>query len=313
MFQLKATGLRAAVDQGIVVSTSLAVSRVRCAHQCGRKLSKGTHHSSNLLVSNVGIERLLTRAAPRTQRRGHRTSLVAAALTFEESELIPVNGGNIPDGAGVYAVFNKEGECEYVGLSRKVSASIAQHIQDLPEKTVAVKVGLVENPTKDNLTEAWRAWITEAANAFGKVPPGNVTGNNEWKQKRAAARPEIKLTPGKGIEDLTCKVEDLIDSVVKDLKVVAFVKGTRFQPQCGFSHKVLTILNEVGADYDVVNVLDEVYNPGLREAIKAYSQWPTIPQVYINGEFVGGADIVEQLHTSGDLKELLAKVKVPAS
>lgn len=64
-----------------------------------------------------------------------------------------------------------------------------------------------------------------------------------------------------------------------ELQVVAFVKGTRFQPQCGFSHRVLTILNDIGADYDVVNVLDEVYNPGLRDAIKVYSQWPTIPQV----------------------------------
>lgn len=62
-------------------------------------------------------------------------------------------------------------------------------------------------------------------------------------------------------------------------QVVAFVKGTRRQPQCGFSYKVLSMLNELGANYEVLNVLDEVYNPGLREAIKEYSQWPTIPQV----------------------------------
>ena len=61
--------------------------------------------------------------------------------------------------------------------------------------------------------------------------------------------------------------------------MVAFVKGTRTQPQCGFSYKVLSTLNELGADYEVLNVLDEVHNPGLREAIKEYSQWPTIPQV----------------------------------
>ena len=63
------------------------------------------------------------------------------------------------------------------------------------------------------------------------------------------------------------------------MQVVAFVKGTRRQPQCGFSYKVLSMLNELGANYEVLNVLDEVYNPGLREAIKEYSQWPTIPQV----------------------------------
>lgn len=62
-------------------------------------------------------------------------------------------------------------------------------------------------------------------------------------------------------------------------QVVAFVKGTRTQPQCGFSHRVLSMLNELHADYEVVNVLDELYNPGLREEIKNFSQWPTIPQV----------------------------------
>lgn len=63
------------------------------------------------------------------------------------------------------------------------------------------------------------------------------------------------------------------------LQVVAFIKGTRSQPQCGFSYKVLTLLNEARADYEVVDVLDEQHNPGVREAIKNFSQWPTIPQV----------------------------------
>jgi glutaredoxin-related protein len=64
-------------------------------------------------------------------------------------------------------------------------------------------------------------------------------------------------------------------------QVVAFVKGTRSQPQCGFSFKMLQLLNESKADYEVVNVLDDVYNPGLRDIIKTYSQWPTIPQVIL--------------------------------
>ena len=69
--------------------------------------------------------------------------------------------------------------------------------------------------------------------------------------------------------------------MVKTNRAVAFVKGTRTAPQCGFSYKVLTILQELGADFEVVNVLDEVYNPGLRDAIKAYTQWPTIPQARV--------------------------------
>ncbi len=63
------------------------------------------------------------------------------------------------------------------------------------------------------------------------------------------------------------------------LQAVAFVKGTRFQPQCGFSYKVLSMLTELRADFEVVNVLDDQFNPGVRDAIKEYSQWPTIPQV----------------------------------
>lgn len=70
-----------------------------------------------------------------------------------------------------------------------------------------------------------------------------------------------------------------LTSCARRPQVVAFVKGTRTQPQCGFSYKVLSTLNELGANYEVLNVLDEVHNPGLREAIKEYSQWPTIPQV----------------------------------
>ena len=88
-------------------------------------------------------------------------------------------------------------------------------------------------------------------------------------------------------------------------QVVAFVKGTRVAPQCGFSHRVMSLLTEAGAPFDVVNVLDETYNPGLRDAIKAYSQWPTIPQVYVNGEFVGGADILEELAQKGELQQLV--------
>lgn len=95
-------------------------------------------------------------------------------------------------------------------------------------------------------------------------------------------------------------------------QVVAFVKGTRSQPQCGFSYKMLQILNESRADYEVVNVLDDFHNPGLREAIKQYSMWPTIPQLYVSGEFVGGSDIVEEMQANGELQKVLSEAKVPA-
>eukprot|EP00879_Flechtneria_rotunda_P030673 GHRR01033339.1.p1 GENE.GHRR01033339.1~~GHRR01033339.1.p1 ORF type:complete len:214 (+),score=52.41 GHRR01033339.1:77-718(+) len=147
-------------------------------------------------------------------------------------------------------------------------------------------------------------WHACAVAETGSIPPGNAPGETKW-QNRTAARPkaDIKLTAGKAIN---VPIETLIDQVVKGNKVVAFVKGTRSAPQCGFSYKMLTILNELKTDYEVVNVLDDFYNPGLREAIKQYSQWPTIPQLYINGEFIGGSDIVEQMQASRELQQVLA-------
>lgn len=144
---------------------------------------------------------------------------------------------------------------------------------------------------------------SSAVGEAGAVPPGNAPGETKW-QAKPAARPktEVRLTAGKAVN---VPIEALIDGVVKENRVVAFVKGTRAQPQCGFSYKLLTLLNDCKADYEVVNVLDEFHNPGLREAIKAYSQWPTIPQLYVGGEFVGGADIVEQMAGTGELQLML--------
>lgn len=212
-----------------------------------------------------------------------------------------------PTTAGVYAVYDSSGTLHYLGLSRKIAVSLATHVEALPEGLVhSVKVLEVPEASKEELQEAWKAWMQEAVAEAGAIPPGNASGQTLWQQRRPrAAKPEIRLTPGKGVQDLTCSVEDLVDQVVKTCKVVAFVKGTRTQPQCGFSYKVLTILQESGADFEVVNVLDDVYNPGLREAIKNYSAWPTIPQVFVGGEFIGGADIVEEMNGSGELKTAL--------
>ena len=145
-------------------------------------------------------------------------------------------------------------------------------------------------------------------NETGKIPPGNGDAEEKplWQTRRKpVAKPEIKLTAGKGIEDVTVKMTELIGMVVKSEKVVAFIKGTRTEPQCGCSYQMLSTLNSMNVEYQVVNVLDEVYNPGLRETIKEFSQWPTIPQLYVNGEFVGGGDIVQQMAEDGELAKLL--------
>lgn len=99
-----------------------------------------------------------------------------------------------------------------------------------------------------------------------------------------------------------------LDAMVKKDKVVVFLKGTPEQPQCGFSNAVVQILRLHGVhDYAAYNVLDD---PELRQGIKDYSNWPTIPQVYLNGEFVGGCDILLQMHQNGDLVEELKKLGI---
>ncbi|GAB4824181.1 hypothetical protein N2152v2_011227 [Parachlorella kessleri] len=231
----------------------------------------------------------------------------AAPAALAGAQLQPVAGAQLPSTPGVYAIYDGAGKLQYVGLTRVLAKSVEGHAASLPELVHSVRVVEVPGGDKESLTETWKAWVSEAVSETGEIPPGNAPGETRWQARRSAARakPEVRLTPGKGLQDLTCSVEDLIDAVVKGNKVVVFVKGTRVQPQCGFSYRVLTILNEYGVDYEVVNVLDEVYNPGVRDAIKNYSQWPTIPQIFIGSEFVGGADIVEEMHTSGELKKLL--------
>ncbi|XP_029453746.1 glutaredoxin-related protein 5, mitochondrial [Rhinatrema bivittatum] len=97
-----------------------------------------------------------------------------------------------------------------------------------------------------------------------------------------------------------------LDALVKKKKVVVFMKGTPAQPLCGFSNAVVQILRMHGVeDYAAYNVLED---QDLRQGIKNYSNWPTIPQVYLNGEFVGGCDILLQMHQNGDLVEELRKL-----
>jgi monothiol glutaredoxin len=98
-------------------------------------------------------------------------------------------------------------------------------------------------------------------------------------------------------------VRAFIDKTVSENPVVLFMKGVPDQPGCGFSAVVVQILDHLGVDFGAVNVLQ---SDALRQGIKAYSDWPTIPQLYVKGEFVGGCDIVKEMFQSGELKTLLA-------
>lgn len=93
-----------------------------------------------------------------------------------------------------------------------------------------------------------------------------------------------------------------IDKLVKQHKVLLFMKGDRQMPQCGFSAQVVQMLDSLLPDYATVDVLQD---PELRAGVKDYSSWPTIPQLYVNGEFQGGCDIVTELYQSGELQQVL--------
>ena len=99
-------------------------------------------------------------------------------------------------------------------------------------------------------------------------------------------------------------INDYIDNEVKSNDVVLFMKGTPGFPQCGFSGQVVQILDYIGADYKGVNVLDSAE---LRQGIKDYSNWPTIPQLYVKGEFVGGADIIREMFENEELGAYFAE------
>jgi monothiol glutaredoxin len=105
-------------------------------------------------------------------------------------------------------------------------------------------------------------------------------------------------------------INDWIDSQVKSNDVVLFMKGTPTFPQCGFSGQVVQILDYLGVAYSGVNVLE---SDELRQGIKAFSDWPTIPQLYVKGEFVGGADIVREMFQAGELKGLFETKGVPVA
>jgi monothiol glutaredoxin len=98
------------------------------------------------------------------------------------------------------------------------------------------------------------------------------------------------------------EVKARIDNLVNTNKIMVFMKGSKLMPMCGFSNNVVQIINSFGVPYETFDVLED---PEIREGIKEYSSWPTIPQVYINGEFVGGSDIAIELYQSGELQQIV--------
>jgi len=101
---------------------------------------------------------------------------------------------------------------------------------------------------------------------------------------------------------MTPELKQRIDALVQQNRILVFMKGNRLMPQCGFSNNVVQILNTLGVPYETVDVLEDY---DIRQGIKEYSSWPTIPQVYVNGEFVGGSDILIELYQKGELQQIV--------
>ena len=107
-------------------------------------------------------------------------------------------------------------------------------------------------------------------------------------------------------QDINTRIGDIINS--KD--VILFMKGTPLFPQCGFSSKAIAILEHLGVSYDSVDVLQD---PEVRDGIKQFSDWPTIPQLYVKGEFVGGSDIMMEMYQAGELADLMTQKNVASA
>ena len=104
------------------------------------------------------------------------------------------------------------------------------------------------------------------------------------------------------------EIHSKIETMVKDNPVILFMKGDRQFPQCGFSSQVVQILDHLDVEYATINVLAD---EEIRQGIKTYSDWPTIPQLYVKGEFIGGCDIIREMYADGGLQELLGEKSTP--
>ena len=115
--------------------------------------------------------------------------------------------------------------------------------------------------------------------------------------------PEEDGYPGPG--DIM-NLEDKIKNDIKNNPIMLYMKGTKLMPMCGFSATVVNILNSYGVKYESINILED---PEIRIKLSEYSDWPTIPQLFVNGELIGGCDIAMELHNNGELKEIFEKVE----
>lgn len=178
-------------------------------------------------------------------RRRVAAHAAAPAFAAEASRVIEEGQPtDLPSKSGVYAIYDADNKLQFVGISRNIHLSVDAHYKKLGDVVHSVKCGVLENATKDDLHAAWKEWLQAGVDEQGAIPPGNAGPEKEkWQGKpKARPKPEIRLTAGKGADDLTCDIKELVEMLVKDKHIVAFVKGTRTQPQVRMRHCPLSPL-----------------------------------------------------------------------
>ncbi len=179
----------------------------------------------------------------------------------------------------------------------------SKEIEEIIKKELKIEHVAVQNPRKDGL----HFEVLIVSNAFeGKSPLQQhqmimPLFQNHF-EKNLHALSLKTFTPKEWAKNLIDETLKKIDRDVKFHPIILFMKGSKEEPMCGFSKSVVEILNGLNATYETRNVLEDDL---LRQAIKKYSNWPTLPQLYIKGKFVGGCDIVKELYENGKLKQYL--------
>jgi len=219
----------------------------------------------------------------------------------------------LPAEMGLYAIYDQDGRLQYIGLSREIRKSVEAHAKAIGSEAIelisTVKCADLPGVAKETLKEIWQDWIQDHMASGGEIPAGNLPENApgadpRWRARGTQSKPALNLGGSGGIatrED----AERAVKEAVENNPVILFMKGTPAMPQCGFSAKTIGILRETGVDFEAVNVLDMDDNPGVREAVKEFGNWPTIPQLYAKGQLIGGADIVSEMHVIGQLETVL--------
>jgi monothiol glutaredoxin len=124
--------------------------------------------------------------------------------------------------------------------------------------------------------------------------------------RHTACTPQLDMSDDDFLNESAADTKERIQALVENHPVLLFMKGSKLFPQCGFSNTAVQILNSFGVDYHTVDVLSD---ESIRSGIKDFSQWPTIPQLYLNGEFIGGSDIMIEMYQNGELGEIIEKEK----